>query len=370
VDHQNEDAYGTIGWILNHSEDGFFFLIAPGKVQQEVVERYSGSNVAIYDYKKEQNYQYTFRAVEEFINANAQAGAYFLLNLQLTLQNDIDIQRLNFSRDMLDRLKKNIIFCVTQQMDDTLAKSAFDFYSYIKLRIFFQEESDESDIEDHHLTLKGFDLSSGVDSPDEIDFTRPRAYLLSLAISFSNQAKELSTELRYSDAMVLYQRALAIRERLLGIEHPDTAETYNNIAIVYETKRDYVEALMWYAKALAINEKVLGAEHPSTATIYNNIAEVYYNQGDYAKALMWYEKALAIRKKVLGVEHPSTAATYNNIAGVYYNQGDYVKALMWYKKALAIREKVLGAEHPDTATIYHSIALVCSRHGDYDNALE
>ena len=319
MSHSNADAYQTIGWILNHSEDGFFFLIAPDKVQQEAVARYSDSNIAIYDYKKEQNYRYSFKVVEEFIGANNNAAAYFLLNLQLALQEDADIQRLNFSRDMLERLKKNIIFCVTPQTDDNLAKRAYDFYSYIKLRLFFQEEVVKGAGNDEEYRLQtpgGFDLSTGVDDVAEIDFTRPAAYLLSQAISFSNQAKELTAEFRFRDALFFLQRVLAIREKVLGREHPDTATTYNNIAGVYVHQGDYPRAREWYQKALAIREKVLGREHPDTATTYNNIAGVYDNQGDYPRALEWYQKALAIREKVLGREHPSTAATYNNIAFV------------------------------------------------------
>jgi tetratricopeptide (TPR) repeat protein len=56
--------------------------------------------------------------------------------------------------------------------------------------------------------------------------------------------------------------------------------------------------LKWYQKALAVREKVLGAEHSDTASIYNNIAIVYRNQSEYDKALKWHQKALAIKKKV------------------------------------------------------------------------
>ena len=160
----------------------------------------------------------------------------------------------------------------------------------------------------------------------------------------------------YAKALEYYGKALAIRERVLGTEHPSTATTYNNIAGVYQAQGDYAKALEYYGKALAISERVLGTEHPYTAATYNNIAGVYRAQGDYAKALEYYGKALAISERVLGPEHPDTATTYNNIAWVYSAQGDYAKALEYYGKALAIRERVLGKEHPDTATTYNNMA--------------
>jgi tetratricopeptide (TPR) repeat protein len=96
--------------------------------------------------------------------------------------------------------------------------------------------------------------------------------------------------------------------------------------------------LEWYHKALAVYKNMPGIEHSDTAATYNNIAVVYYNQGDYPQALEWYHRALAIREKALGKEHPDTAATYNDIAEVYDEQGDYLRALEWYQKALAVYE--------------------------------
>ena len=92
----------------------------------------------------------------------------------------------------------------------------------------------------------------------------------------------------------------------------------------------------------------MGIEHPDTAATYDNIGQVYYSQGDYTKALEYYFKALDIKEKVLGKEHPSTATSYNNIGGGYYSQGDYTKALEYLQKAFDIRKQKLGSDHPYT----------------------
>ena len=174
----------------------------------------------------------------------------------------------------------------------------------------------------------------------------------------------------YGTALEWSQKALAIQESTLGTEHLDTAETYNTIADTYTYQGQYAEALEWCEKALSVRGKVLGEDHPDTATTYNNIASVYDNQGEYAKALEWYQKALTLREKVLGEDHPDTAATYNNIASVYDNQGEYEKALEWFQKDLAISEKVLGKKHPDTASTYNNIAVVYANQKNYTTALE
>jgi len=74
--------------------------------------------------------------------------------------------------------------------------------------------------------------------------------------------------------------------------------------------------LEWYHKSLEIYERVLGVDHPNTAITYNNIAGVYKDQGDYPKALKWFHKSLAICEKILGPEHPYTISTKESIAAV------------------------------------------------------
>ena len=175
---------------------------------------------------------------------------------------------------------------------------------------------------------------------------------------------------QYEKALEWYHKALSIREKVLGREHPDTSTTCNNIANTYDNQGNYSKALEWFQQVLVVREKVLGTEHPDTITTYNNIANVYDNQGYYSKALEWFQKVLPIREKLLGKEHPDTGKTYFGIAGVFYSQGDYAKALEWYQKDLIICEKVLGKEHPDTAMTYMAIANVLNCHGDYKKALE
>ena len=160
----------------------------------------------------------------------------------------------------------------------------------------------------------------------------------------------------YAKALLLFERVLAINEKALGPQHPNTAMSLSNLATVYNSMGDYAKALPLYERAMAINEKALGSQHPNTATILDNLAQLYRNMGDYDKALSLRERALAIREKSLGAEHPDTAMSLNNLASVYNAMGDYAKALPLYERSLAIWEKALGPEHPDTATSLSNLA--------------
>jgi DNA-binding NarL/FixJ family response regulator len=70
----------------------------------------------------------------------------------------------------------------------------------------------------------------------------------------------------YTEAEPLLERALAIRERVLGPEHPETGETLNNLARLYLQQGRYTEAEPLFQRALSIRERVLGPGHPHTVT--------------------------------------------------------------------------------------------------------
>jgi tetratricopeptide (TPR) repeat protein len=123
----------------------------------------------------------------------------------------------------------------------------------------------------------------------------------------------------YSAARPLFERALAIREKARGPEHPDTAQGLNNLALLLRAQGDLAAARPLFERALAIREKALGREHPATATGLNNLALLLQAQGNLAAARPLLERALAIREKALGPEHPDTGGSLNTKAPVSRN---------------------------------------------------
>jgi CHAT domain-containing protein/Tfp pilus assembly protein PilF len=173
----------------------------------------------------------------------------------------------------------------------------------------------------------------------------------------------------YEKALPLYERALAINEKALGAEHPKTATSLNNLAQVYIAMGDYSKSILLHRRALVITEKALGPDHPDVAGSLNNLAIVYSATGDCAKALPLHKRALGIQEKTYGNENLMAAASRNNIANLYQNMGDYIEALPLHERALAIQEKALGPEHRDVALSLNNIAVLYSSMGDYAKAL-
>jgi hypothetical protein len=55
-----------------------------------------------------------------------------------------------------------------------------------------------------------------------------------------------------------------------------------------------------------MKKKVLGVEHPDTLVSMNNLAHTWKTQGKYAEALALMEECVQIRSRVLGINHPKT----------------------------------------------------------------
>ena len=95
-----------------------------------------------------------------------------------------------------------------------------------------------------------------------------------------------------------------------SFEFPEGARLLNKAGVYLYERGRYTHAEPLYQRALAIREKALGPEHPDVATSLNNLAQLYRDQGQYAKAESLYQRALVIGEKALGPEHPHLAPTF------------------------------------------------------------
>ena len=73
-------------------------------------------------------------------------------------------------------------------------------------------------------------------------------------------------------ARTQYTELLAVRERVLGTEHPHTLTTRHNPAYWTGQSGNPAEARDLFAELLAVRERVLGADHPDTLTTRRHLA--------------------------------------------------------------------------------------------------
>ena len=189
-----------------------------------------------------------------------------------------------------------------------------------------------------------------------------------VASSLNNLAGLLQAQGKYSESEPLYRRALGIDEKALGSDHPNVATSLNNLAVLLQVQGKYSESEPLYRRALAILEKQLGPDHPTFAKSLNNLAVLLQAQSKYSESEPLYRRALEIYKKQLDPEHPTVARSLNNLAALLQAQGRYSEAEPLFRDALEIREKQLGPEHPDVASSLNNLAGLLQVQGKYAEA--
>src|SRR5262245_31769633 len=104
------------------------------------------------------------------------------------------------------------------------------------------------------------------------------------ATALDRKVQELYGAGKFSEAIPLARRVLAIREKALGPYHPDVATSLNNLATLYQGQGRYADAEPLYKRSLAIREEAFDPDHPDVAQSLNNLAALYQAQGRYADA--------------------------------------------------------------------------------------
>jgi tetratricopeptide (TPR) repeat protein len=145
------------------------------------------------------------------------------------------------------------------------------------------------------------------------------------------------------------ERALEIRERVLGADHHLVARSLNTLGNALYYNAQYDRAREQFARSIEVLEKAVGAGHPTIAPGLSNLGSVAFGQGDYVQAEANYRRALEIMSGTLPEGHPDLSAYYNNMGNVLLKRGDPEGSERDHRKALAIREANLDADHPHVA---------------------
>jgi class 3 adenylate cyclase/tetratricopeptide (TPR) repeat protein len=209
-----------------------------------------------------------------------------------------------------------------------------------------------------HLQARALAIREKVLGPDHPDVSDS---LINLGIAVAEQG-------RHDESVELFECALKIREEAFGPDSTPVAGALLNLAHGYAERGRFTESEMLNKRALAIFEGTRGPEHPDTAFAIGNIAHGFMERGRYADAEPLLERALAIREKVLTADHPDVSVSLNNLADLYRCQGRYAEAEPLISRALEIREKALGVEHPSVANVLDTLGKLYRDQGRYTDA--
>ena len=188
------------------------------------------------------------------------------------------------------------------------------------------------------------------------------------ARAISWQAYLLQLRGRLLRAEPLFQKSLAIYEKILPAGHPDVATAINNLGFHYQSTDKLEQAEALYKRALEMREKALPPDDPLIADSLNNVAQAYKRQGRIAEAEPLLKRSLEIRAKSLPADDPLIAQSLTNIGSTIEMQGRFKDAEPYYRKAMDIRRKSQVADHPEIAGLINKLAQNLSKQGRFAEA--
>lgn len=96
-------------------------------------------------------------------------------------------------------------------------------------------------------------------------------------MTLNNLAGVAAAEGRVAEAEGLYRRTLAMKEKLLGAEHPDTALTQHNLADFLAVEGRAEEARALSSAAVRTFETLLPADHPKVVAARGLLQRLFRN---------------------------------------------------------------------------------------------
>ena len=132
------------------------------------------------------------------------------------------------------------------------------------------------------------------------------AYLLQWA-SILFKAAWYSWEIgSYNIAGEMGRRALEVREKALGKEHPDTLRSVETLAMVLLYQRKYEQAEKLNRRALEGRDKAVEKRHPDTLMSISHLSSVLQDEGMDEQAKKTNRQVLEGREMAMGKDHPAS----------------------------------------------------------------
>ncbi len=197
---------------------------------------------------------------------------------------------------------------------------------------------------------------------DKAEMEETRLRLVDRLARLRNQLGDLAK------AELLYRRALEARERMLGLEHPGTLVSMNELGLLLDHRNKLDEAESLIRGALGVMERRLGPDDPGVLALASNLGYILEGRGDLTEAEALFRRVLETRERVLGSEHADTLTSIGNLGNLLESRGDVEGAEAFYRRALETRARVLGARHPRTLTSVANLGYLLTNKGSFDEA--
>lgn len=157
----------------------------------------------------------------------------------------------------------------------------------------------------------------------------------------SMRALQISVQPGAPDAIFSSRKeALQAQRRLLGNEHPDVADSLEELARLFLKIKNFPEAEKAAREALAIRRRISPEGDLKVARSLLRFSYIFSNQDKFSEAEELLVESLRIQRSVQG-DSVDTAITMTELAVVLERQNKVLEAVALYRQAFEIARKLL-----------------------------
>jgi non-specific serine/threonine protein kinase/serine/threonine-protein kinase len=172
----------------------------------------------------------------------------------------------------------------------------------------------------------------------------------------------------FPQAQSLFERALAIQQRVLGPENRETLSTRSNLALDLRYQGRVAEAEKMNWETLAIQRRVFGPEQWSTLQTMSELANELMRESRYAEAEKLARETIDAEIRVKGPESMDTLVTMTTLARILRREGRYDEAEKEIRQTIDIQRRVYGPEHHNTLESQALLEEILTEEGRYADA--
>ncbi|MEW6302272.1 MAG: tetratricopeptide repeat protein [Verrucomicrobiota bacterium] len=152
--------------------------------------------------------------------------------------------------------------------------------------------------------------------------------------------------------------ALAVKQSVLE-ENRELANWFHAAGALNHDLKKWEPAEKYLTRALSIREKALGVDHPASADVLEMLASARIEAKDQSAAEALLRRAIAAHGKASNVDYPNLVSAIDLLITLAKssNKNDALPAL--YQQRLDAKEKQLGPDHIEVAQSIEQLADLC-----------
>ena len=172
------------------------------------------------------------------------------------------------------------------------------------------------------------------------------------------------------EAAEYIRRSFEGRERLLGPNDVQTLSVLSDLGAVAQHSGQLDIAEESYREAYRRSLNSLDPDDPIALAIVHNLGALLFDLSQHDEAADYLRQSYEGSRRTLGEEHPETLTTLSLLGSVLRESGKLEEAEPIYNQVYEARQRVLGEEHHSTLTSANNFAVLLENLEKYDEAVE